>query len=398
MRSKLLTPTFSAFFLTLAGSGLLGAGVFVQGNLQAEEAILIKNKPLSKWLKQIKSSNRGLQVRAARALSEAPVTAHPKIAEALIPILESTRANDRFVAAQVLGKCGPVARAAVPKLLPLLKGTQYERNRAAAAKALGLILKDAQPSEEIETVVAALTAKFNEEYDKYSDVRRESVRALGMIGPAAKSCVPKLVRALKDYRQYSSEHDMVRQQAAWTCSRMGPHAAPHMDLLISMMHSEGHRAPEILAAIGNIGAIHKNVVPNIVDKMEQCGNNHLACRLAAMKALEQFGSKAAPAVPFLKSYLSQAIQGRGPVAPMISACAVLGKVGPAAKTTVPLLQRLATHKFHPHAQISQADHAKLHAAATKALAALSNQGILTNTKNENETETTKKPRKRLKGK
>ena len=217
----------------------------------------IEGKPLSQLAKQLQSENRGLQLRAAQSLSRVSGDLIPRIVPRLFPLLKSERENDRFVAAQALGNYGQPARAAVPDLVLLLQGTQFERNRAAAAKALGQILENAQPGEEVEKVALALTAKFNEDYDKYSDVRREAVRALGMIGPAARICIPKLTRGLTDFVLHSQEHFMVRQQSAWTCGRMGPLAAEHIDRLISMLHAEGCKAPEIVEAIGRIGAIDK---------------------------------------------------------------------------------------------------------------------------------------------
>jgi HEAT repeat protein len=102
----------------------------------------IGDKPLSELAKQLRSDNRGLQLRAAKALTNAPVELKPIIMPKVLPLLKSERENDKFVAAQVLGECGPVARTAVPDLLPMLEGTHFERNRAAAAKALGQIPKD----------------------------------------------------------------------------------------------------------------------------------------------------------------------------------------------------------------------------------------------------------------
>lgn len=238
-----------------------------------EENVQIEGKQLSEWIKQLQSDNRGLQVRAAKILSVVPAELRPIIVPKVIPLLKSERENDKFVAAQILGEYGAIAKVAVPDLLPMLKGTQYERNRAASAKALGQILKDALPSEEVDRVAEALASKFNEEYDQYADVRREAVRAIGMIGPAAKKVIPKLTRALTDYVQYSTEHQMVRQQAAWACGRMGPLAVEHMDRLITMLHAEGEQLPEIVEAIGQIGPINENVINNIVDKMEQIGGS-----------------------------------------------------------------------------------------------------------------------------
>ncbi len=288
----------------------------------------IAGKKLSEWVQQLRSDNRGFQVRAARALAEAPEELRATIIPKVVPLLASDRENDKFVAAQVLGEYGPAARSAVPDLLPLLQGTQFERNRAAAAKALGQILKDAELSEEVEKVAELLAAKFNEEYDKYSDVRREAVYALGMIGPAAKKIIPKLTRALTDFKLYSEEHFLVRKAAAWATGRMGPLAAEHIDRLIAMLHAEGRKAPEIVEAIGRIGAVHDNVVPNIVDAMER--HDGIGWQIQAYEALLKCGTKAAPAVPLLARFLRERVLHPSLMVPAIKVLKMLGPLAEGA--------------------------------------------------------------------
>ena len=78
-----------------------------------EEDSRIKGKPVSKLISQLTGSHRGLQVRAARELSEATPEQIPAIVPKLIPVLKSDRENDRFVAAQTPGNYGPPAREAV---------------------------------------------------------------------------------------------------------------------------------------------------------------------------------------------------------------------------------------------------------------------------------------------
>lgn len=328
--------------------------VFVVGSFLAsiagaeEQNPKIQDKPLSEWVAQLTDMNRGKQVRAARALSEAPEDVRAAITKRLIPLLRSDRENDRFVAAQVLGDYGPLARAAVPDLLLMLKGTQFERNRAAAAKALGQILKDAKPSKEIDEVAAALSAKYNEEYDNYSDVRREAVRAVGMIGPAAKSVIPKLTRALTDFKQWSQEHQMVRQQAAWACGRMGPLAAEHIDRLIAMMHTEGHELPEIVEAIGNIGAVHENVALNVVDWLEKLGRGgrYGAAKLAGWIALEKLGGKAEPVVPLIARYLREGLR-EDPPESYVQWFRILRAAGPKAEEILPKVREWAEVQAAP---------------------------------------------------
>jgi len=322
--------------------GLMFAGTIVAADSEPK----IKGKPVSFWIKRLKSPNRGLQVRAARALSKAPTNAIPAIVPKLIPILASIRENDRFVAAQTLGKYGPQSRAAVLALIPLLKGTQYERNRMAAAKALGLILKDAKPSEEIDKVVAALIAKFDDDYDRYSGVRRESVRACGMIGPAAKACIPKVVRVLtyKIPGSQDLEFNLVRRATAWTLGRMGPLSAVHVDRLIAMMHAEGEYVPESVETLGLIGPVHKNVIPNIMDKLERSDPNNYTFRPAAFKALGCFGVKSAQAVPLTRRMLFERKNDGRYDREKLEMLKMLACVGPAAKEAVPEIQYYTGYK------------------------------------------------------
>ncbi|MBA4387316.1 MAG: hypothetical protein C0404_05000 [Verrucomicrobia bacterium] len=334
----------------------------------AEDDPDIGGKPLSELIKQLRSDNRGFQMRASKALVEAPAELKPTIAPKVMPLLKSDRENDKFVAAQVLGECGPVARPAIPDLLPMLKGTQYERNRAAAAKALGQILKDAKPDKEVEDVADALISKLNEDYDGYSDVRREAMYAIGMIGPAAKKTIPKFLKGLTDYREHSSEHQMVRQVSAWTCGRMGPLAAEHMDRLLSMLQAEGDQIPEIAEAMGRIGPLNENVVMNLVDRLERLPGGWFPCKASAYGALEVFGPKALPALQYMMRVLRDTPGNRVPIEPLIAATKVCGKIGPAAKDALPLLEKMAKYESHPHAEISKEWHDKLHKAAEEALA------------------------------
>ena len=344
--------------------------VLLAGTVMAEDEPKIKGKPLSKWIKQLTGANRGLQVRAARALSGAPAELREKIVPKLIPLLSSERENDRFVAAQVLGDYGPTARVAVPALLPLLKGTQFERNRAAAATALGQILKDAKPDDEVEKVAQALIAVFA---DQYSDVRREAVKACGMIGPAAKSCIPKLTTPLTQGSHglgssQDQEYRLVRRAAAWTCGRMGTLSKQHIDLLISRMHLEGEYCVEVVEAIGLIGPVHENVVPNIVDKIESTGRpgDAGAFRTKAFEALGRFGDKSLSALPLVKRILMGPAHGNEVVTVKIAMLRFLAALGPSAKGLEPEIK--AQLKFSHGA--FRNDLPKLKEEATKAYKAV----------------------------
>ncbi len=309
------------------------------GTCRAEETDPeVEGKPLSQWVKQLRSDNRGLQLRAARALATAPADLRPAIVPLVIPVLRSERENDKFVAAQVLGECGPAARKAVPDLLPMLEGTQFERNRAAAAKALGQIFRDAAPSEEVDKVVNALVSKLG---DSYSDVRRESVYACGMIGPPARACLSKVSPLLQEWHPGHAVYEgyPVRCAAAWAVGRMGKEAAGQIDLLIKMLHSDGHVNPNLAWAIGQVGPVHDNVVPNLMDKIESAGRagDYPELKIEAYNALARFGVKSAPAVALTRRLLRDTTFP--PTPPMRTAMVkMLAAVGPAAKEAAPEIE------------------------------------------------------------
>jgi HEAT repeat protein len=285
----------------------------------------------------------------------------------VIPVLRSERENDKFAAAQVLGECGPAARKAVPDLLPMLEGTQYERNRAAAAKALGQIFKDATASEEVDKVVNALVAKLG---DKYSDVRRESVYACGMIGPPAKAFLPKVAPLLQEWHPGHAVYEgyPVRCAAAWAVGRMGKEAAGQMDLLITMLHSDGHVNPNLAWAIGQVGPVQENVVPNLMDKIESAGRagDYPELKIEAYNALARFGAKSAQAVALTRRLLRDTTYP--PTPPMRTAMVkMLAAVGPAAKDAAPEIEaQIRLGKSKP----GEAEYAALGEEAAKAYKAV----------------------------
>lgn len=321
------------------------------GALRADDDPLIGGKPLSHWLKQLESNRHDVQNVATRKLSEADEGLRPAIVPKLIPLLSSEKANYRFPAAQVLGEYGPLAHEAVPQLLPLLAVGHHARNRAAAAKALGQILKDAPPTDETTKVALALASRFD---DPTADVRREAVYACGMIGPAARTCIPLLGRTFR--REIGSWPDdfSAWDAAAWTCGRMGALAAEHVDPLLEMLLRT--ETTEALDAIGKIGPVQANIVPAIVERMEQVSARTVRIqkgpRSTAMSekaamafmqhsfdVLAQLGSASAPAVPFLTRFISTK-RGEEQKDHVLGALKALGSVGPAASSATSAIQSI----------------------------------------------------------
>jgi hypothetical protein len=140
---------------------------------------------------------------------------------------------------------------------------------------------------------------------------------------------------------------------------MGKLAACHVDRLIAIMH--GERYPQVdpfftaavQDAIGLIGPVHGNVVPNLVDRMEAIaagtafhpqhnGAMGRICYLRSVAALERMGPASASAT----SYLKRVIGGNpfGDREKTLAMVKALGAIGPGAAEAAPELRRIADAK------------------------------------------------------
>jgi HEAT repeat protein len=135
------------------------------------------------------------------------------------------------------------------------------------------------------------------------DMRHYAARSLGMIGAVDPSVVPALAEALKD------EH--ARRMAAYGLSIIGPEAKDTIPALIVALD-----AP----------------TPS------QSSESRLTIRDSVIFALGSFGEDGAPAVPALVRILENANESREL---RLQAVIALGRIGPSAKGTVPLIHRLS---------------------------------------------------------
>jgi hypothetical protein len=149
----------------------------------------------------------------------------------------------------------------------------------------------------------------------------------------------------------------LRNGAAWTCGRMGPLGAVHIDRLIALMHRDSktgwgaHLSPVMAEALGRIGPVNDKVVPNLVDAMETRGKWQggwviIPFFSQAVDTLASFGPKAAPAVPYLDKLAREKARPdlAGDVALLINVVKALGAIGPEAKEAVPALEALRSFK------------------------------------------------------
>jgi HEAT repeat protein len=117
--------------------------------------------------------------------------------KALIDALADPDRNVRYCSIVAIETIGPAAAAAVPSLIRLLKDSNDEGIRKAAARTLGAIGAAAKAA--IPTLIEALDDK-----DLY--VRFSAAHALGRIGPEAKAAVPALRKALESDSKELQRH------------------------------------------------------------------------------------------------------------------------------------------------------------------------------------------------
>jgi HEAT repeat protein len=142
-----------------------------------------------------------------------------------------------------------------------------------------------------------------------------------------------------------SDSHGVRCAAAWACGRMGgKEAAVHLDLLISLLHTDARVNPDIPETLGIIGPVNDNVVKNLVDAFENTARpvDWPEFKLATLRALERCGPKAAPAVAFLarnleKNFTSSHHYHQARYLPVIMR--IFAAVGPGAREAAPVIKK-----------------------------------------------------------
>lgn len=165
---------------------------------------------------RLRDPDENVRLRAADAL----VVIGPTAASLpqLIRMLEGEAAPVRAVAARVVAAMGPAGRDAVPSLTAAL-GEPDDVTRTAAAVALAQIGPEARTA--VPALLAVMAAPGDARFraveavglirdpravaalcralgDSNADMRWQAARALGRVGPPARSCAPALLRALDD--------------------------------------------------------------------------------------------------------------------------------------------------------------------------------------------------------
>jgi HEAT repeat protein len=206
----------------------------------------------------------------------------------VVPELEKElRANEatrREAAADVLGRIGPPARAAVPGLLAALKD---QSSSAALMAAMALAQIDS-------TRGGAAVKLLTDALDVPS-----AASALANIGPNARAAVPDLIAALKPRKQ-TAQDELIRLNARLALARIGVPAVPA--LIEALKDKREGVAPLAGGALGWVLPPPKEAVPALRIALK----NDRAHAAVYAHSLGQLGPLALPAVPELTDLLTDA--------------------------------------------------------------------------------------------
>ena len=271
-----------------------------------------------------------LEVRRSAALTLkglGPIAAEtsPQLAKLLLDEDDAVRRE----CMETIIAIGPGAKATVPELTKLVKALDA-RERLLAMDALGVIGPDAKTA--APELLAALAAKDTE-------TRMAAARALGLIGNASTEVVKGLADRLKD------TYMPPRQAAARALALLGPAAKAAVDNL-KVFGGSNSKSPDPVAVVWSSVALYRLGVDAdanlkiVIDAMKNKAVR--SARLAAMDAADLLG-------PSAKGILSELIEALNDKTPISNtdptparhrAIKALGKMGPAAKDTVPKLAAL----------------------------------------------------------
>lgn len=140
-------------------------------------------------------------------------------------------------------------------------------------------------------LVPALTRSLK---SKDPSVRYYAARAIGEIGPAARSAIPVLIKMMNDTGLDSN----VGMAATDAFGRIGPEAIPY--LMKALKDRDVETRSNAASALGDFGPAAKDAVPLLI---EAAKDKNLGLRQSSTRALGRIGPDAKAAVPVLAASL-----------------------------------------------------------------------------------------------
>jgi HEAT repeat protein len=253
----------------------------------------------------------------------------------LIKMLKHKHWSVRRDAAEVLGRIGPPARAAIPALTKALRdvdkasGIGNKDVRLSAAEALWRVGRRVEP------VLPGLVRVLNK--NAYPDVRVKAAAIVGRIGPEAREAVPALIKCLKDTRLYSEgygydfkKYQKMRAAPLLALAQIGPGAKAAIPAIKEALADKnpGTRV-QAARAFWKVGGEAKFAVPVLTAELK---DNSILVRRWAAEGLAEMGVQAKRSILALIKALKDEDEEVGS-----RVAFALGQMGREAKAAVPAL-------------------------------------------------------------
>lgn len=315
--------------------GLVGNSLNTLGRIGPQA---ISTKPLV--ISFLDDPSPRLRFKAAVSLWQIDSNEVHRILPIVLSDTAKLRPGEEDYTMMILGKIGPAAKPAVPRLLETLKSDS--RSRIAAALALVQIQPDLSP-QVIPEIIRELKSQ-----DHYRRIYATS--ALGEIGPAAKKALPDLKEMLKDPHVAKEATEAIKKIEATPTGKpqsnlkkpggavQPPPANPLQDVSIEQLFdrydANKHATQRDHAALGAEILRREKSYDFLCAKLKKTPGKSPALIEARRKAahlLGRFGERAQPAAPILIAALEDEDSVR------FAATSSLGMIGPAAREAIPPL-------------------------------------------------------------
>lgn len=244
----------------------------------------------------------------------------------LVGLLDMDVDMDEVV--DMLRRIGAGAKAAVPKLIKMLSGnphtevakalTQIDPNWRASAPARARVdellaglnrlpwelrletrqrLAQLDPEWTRSPAVAEMVPKFTVDLDARDPrTRQQATLALGVIGLAAESTIPRLIE-----RTYEPD-PWTRSAAVWAIGRMGTSGAVALPVILERLDDSNHHVRiEAATVIGRFGPAGREAVPRLAELLADVDDDRGGDRerAALAEALGEIGPEASAAITAL---------------------------------------------------------------------------------------------------
>lgn len=263
-------------------------------------------------LKLLDSEERSIRVEAVLAISNMGPAARGTAAPALMKRLSNPKDESRAGAIYTLAKIG--ASEAVPSIRRILE--EGDDSQAQLAAAWALVVFEPENPKIVAEALPRLKAALRDDWEL---IRRESLSAIAMVGPAAKSAVPAVAKTLDD------ENGEVRAEALYALTEIG---APQPMIAEAAIKAVADPDPAVrstgIYALGRIGAAAKPGVPQLQKYLdEQRDPFQKAVAAWALVKIDPTQEHVDQAVPYLAEAVVKARRARA----RIEAASTLGEIG-----------------------------------------------------------------------